>query len=72
MRCGSDCRHFGLDPKSERTISAQSHHMKADNNIFEGIKVKGRPRFVFSRGRKIVDDGKFTGLAGHRRIPKMR
>lgn len=61
---GSDADILVWDPKSERTISAQSHHMKADNNIFEGIKVKGRPRFVFSRGRKIVDDGKFTGSPG--------
>ncbi len=61
---GSDADILVWDPKSERTISAQSHHMKADNNIFEGIKVKGRPRFVFSRGRKIVDDGTFTGSPG--------
>ncbi len=61
---GSDADILVWDPKSERTISAQSHHMNADNNIFEGIKVKGRPRFVFSRGRKIVDDGKFTGSPG--------
>ena len=38
--------------------------MKADNNIFEGMTVRGRPRYVFSRGRKIADDGAFTGAPG--------
>ena len=61
---GSDADIVVWDPKAERTISARSHHMKVDNNIFEGMKVKGRPRFVFSRGRKIVDDGSFKGSAG--------
>jgi dihydropyrimidinase len=38
--------------------------MNVDNNIFEGLPVKGKARHVFSRGRAIVDDGRFVGEAG--------
>jgi dihydropyrimidinase len=61
---GGDADILVWDPKAERTISARSHHMRVDNNIFEGMRVRGKPRFVFSRGRKIVDDGTFCGTAG--------
>lgn len=67
---GSDADILVWDPNAERTISAKSHHMNVDNNIFEGLKVKGRPRFVFSRGKKIADDGTFTGSAGAGKFQK--
>ena len=61
---GSDADVVIWDPAVERTISATSHHMNVDNNIFEGLHVKGKARHVFSRGRKIVEDARFTGVAG--------
>ena len=38
--------------------------MNVDNNIFEGMTVRGRPRYVFSRGRKVADGGAFVGAPG--------
>jgi dihydropyrimidinase len=32
--------------------------------MFEGIKVKGMPRTVLSRGRPVIENGKFVGKAG--------
>jgi len=32
--------------------------------MFEGFRVRGNARHVFSRGELIVDNGKFTGKAG--------
>jgi dihydropyrimidinase len=61
---GSDADVVIWDPAVERTISAASHHMNVDNNIFEGFHVKGKARHVFSRGRAIVDDGRYVGEAG--------
>jgi dihydropyrimidinase len=61
---GSDADIVVWDPAAERTISAKTHHMKADNNIFEGMTVRGRPRYVFSRGRKVADGTSFTGAPG--------
>ena len=39
--------------------------MNVDNSVFEGMKVKGRPRYVFSRGLKVADGDMFTGRKGH-------
>jgi dihydropyrimidinase len=35
-----------------------------DYSMFEGIRVKGVPKTVLSRGRTIIDNGKFVGKAG--------
>jgi dihydropyrimidinase len=61
---GSDADIVVWEPDAERTISAKTHHMKADNNIFEGMTVRGRPRYVFSRGRKVAEDSNFVGAPG--------
>ena len=61
---GSDADIVLWDPQAKRTISAHDHHMNVDNNIFEGMQVQGKAKMVYSRGRKIVDDGKFVGERG--------
>ena len=61
---GSDADLVIWDPNAERTISAKNHHMKADNNIFEGMQVRGRPRYVLSRGEMVADGDRFTGHEG--------
>ena len=53
-----------FDPNREHTISAKTHHMRVDYSMFEGIKVKGMPDLVFSRGRVLVENEKFLGRAG--------
>ena len=58
---GSDADLVVWDPEVTRTISAATHHMKADNNIFEGMTIRGRPRYVFLRGRKLADGDRFVG-----------
>src|SRR5213592_4359967 len=61
---GSDADLVIFDPSREHTISAQTHHMRVDYSMFEGIKVKGMPDTVLSRGRVVVDGDKFLGRAG--------
>lgn len=61
---GSDADLVVFDPNREQVISAKTHHMRVDYSMFEGIKVKGVPRRVFSRGRLVIDDNKFVGRAG--------
>ncbi len=62
---GSDADIVVWDPNQERTISAKTHHMNVDNSVFEGMTVKGRPRYVFSRGLNVADGDTFTGRKGH-------
>jgi len=61
---GSDADLVLFDPNAEHTISAKTHHMRVDYSMFEGIKVKGMPKTVLSRGRTIIDNNKFTGRPG--------
>ncbi|HET8922838.1 MAG TPA: hypothetical protein VFN26_07545 [Candidatus Acidoferrum sp.] len=53
-----------LLPNHEETISAKTHHMRVDYSMFEGIQTKGAPKTVFSRGRAVIDSGKFVGRPG--------
>src|ERR1700675_1672210 len=61
---GSDADVVIFDPNEEQVISAKTHHMRVDYSMFEGIQIKGAPKTVFSRGRAVIDSGKFVGRPG--------
>jgi dihydropyrimidinase len=61
---GSDADIVIFDPNRTQTLSARTHHMKVDYNPYEGREVTGVTETVLSRGRVIVDRGKFVGRAG--------
>jgi dihydropyrimidinase len=61
---GSDADIVIFDPNREHTISAKTHHMRVDYSMFEGIKVKGMPDVVLSRGQVVVEGEKFLGKPG--------
>jgi dihydropyrimidinase len=61
---GSDADLIVFDPNEEQVISAKTHHMRVDYSMFEGIQIKGVPQTVFSRGRAVIDGGKFVGRPG--------
>ena len=64
IAAGSDADIVIWDPDAEHTISAATHNMRCDFSMFEGYKVTGNARQVFSRGELIVEHGKFTGKVG--------
>ena len=61
---GSDADLIVFDPNQEQIISVKTHHMRVDYSMFEGTRVKGATKTVLSRGRMIVDNGRFTGKVG--------
>jgi dihydropyrimidinase len=61
---GSDADLIVFDADEEQTISVKTHHMRVDYSMFEGTRVKGVPKTVLSRGRVIVEGGKFVGKVG--------
>ena len=61
---GSDADIVVFDPERKQTLSAKTLHMKVDYNPYEGREVSGVSEVVLSRGRVIVEKGKFTGRAG--------
>jgi dihydropyrimidinase len=65
---GSDADIVVWDPEATHTISAKTHHQRTDYNLYEGMKVTGMPSVVLSRGRILVQDGKWLGTAGSGRF----
>lgn len=61
---GSDADIVIFDPNEEMTITAATHHMNVDYSAYEGMKVKGVTKTVLSRGRVVIDDGKYVGKPG--------
>ena len=61
---GSDADLVLFDPDREQVRSAATHATHCDYNLFEGMRIKGAVRTVLSRGKVVVDDGKYVGTAG--------
>src|SRR6187397_393875 len=61
---GSDADIVIFDPERTMRLSVNTLHMKVDYNPYEGREVAGVTDTVISRGKVIVDGGKFTGRAG--------
>jgi len=61
---GSDADIVLWDPQKEHTISAKTHHMQVDYNLYEGKKITGNADTVISRGEIIVENGNFIGRKG--------
>ncbi|MEK6406480.1 MAG: dihydropyrimidinase [Acidobacteriota bacterium] len=61
---GSDADIVIFDPNDEMTISAATHHMNVDYSAYEGMKVKGVTKTVLSRGKVVIDEGKYVGSPG--------
>ncbi len=67
---GSDADIVVFDPDAESVISAQTHHMNIDYNLYEGMAVKGVPEVVIANGRVLVEDGEYTGISAGGRFLK--
>ncbi|MCD7060381.1 dihydropyrimidinase [Pelagibacterium xiamenense] len=62
---GADADIVVWDPKREKTISAANQQSAIDYNVFEGIAVKGLPRFVLTRGNVSVEEATMKHEPGH-------
>jgi dihydropyrimidinase len=61
---GSDADIVVFDPNRKIVLSSKTHHMRVDYNPYEGREVTGVTDTVISRGRVVIDSGKFVGRAG--------
>ena len=64
---GADADIVLYDPNGAYTMSAETHHMNVDYSAYEGKTVAGHSKTVLSRGRVIIDDGRYLGRTGHGR-----
>jgi len=61
---GSDADLVVFDPNRTMTLSAKTLHMNVDYNPYEGRQVTGATDTVLTRGRVIIENGKFVGRKG--------
>src|SRR5215211_2499060 len=65
---GSDADIVIFDPDKKVTLSAATHHSKADYNLFEGTEVTGAPEVAVRRGAQADAGGEvgaWPGRHGH-------
>jgi len=62
---GSDADILIWDPEKEHILSAETHHMNTDYNVYEGMKVRGMPAKVYLRGKLIVDGDRWLQEQGN-------
>ncbi|MDM7255557.1 MAG: dihydropyrimidinase [Paracoccus sp. (in: a-proteobacteria)] len=62
---GADADLVVWDPEAEKVISAGAQQSSIDYNVFEGMAVKGLPRFTLTRGVVALREGKVDSREGH-------
>jgi len=70
LAIGADADVVVWDPEQKHTLGVNQLHMKVDYNPYEGREVVGACSQVFSRGKLIVEGGKFLGRKGDGRFIK--
>jgi dihydropyrimidinase len=67
---GCDADLVVFDPEKRATISAATHHSKADYNLYEGTTVTGSPDVVLLRGQVLVENDELVASPGVGRFVK--
>ncbi len=65
---GADADLIVWDGDKEHTLDHANMHMRVDYSPYEGRTVRGAPTHVLSRGRVVVENGRYLGKAGDGRF----
>jgi len=69
---GSDADVIIVDPQKTRTVDYRKMETHCDWSPWQGMTLAGFPEVTISRGVVVVEDGAFTGRAGHGRFVRRR
>jgi dihydropyrimidinase len=67
---GADADLLVWDGEKRHVLSEKTLHMRVDYSPFEGREVVGAPTHVMSRGKIVVEGGKYVGKMGDGRFVK--
>ncbi len=67
---GADADVLVWDGEKRHTLSEKTLHMRVDYSPYEGQEVVGAPTHVLSRGKVVVENGKYVGKKGDGRFAK--
>lgn len=67
---GADADVLVWDGEKRHVLSEKTLHMRVDYSPFEGREVVGAPTHVLSRGKVVVENGKYVGKKGDGRFVK--
>ncbi len=62
---GADADIIVWDPEKTKTITSGAQQSAIDYNVFEGIEVKGLPKYVLTRGEIAVENFEVKAKPGH-------
>ncbi|MBU3064299.1 dihydropyrimidinase [Nocardia sp. NEAU-G5] len=66
---GADADVVIYDPSGHTSIGLnKTHHMNMDHSAWEGYEIDGHVDTVISRGKVVIDDGKYLGRKGDGRF----
>ncbi|MDR1045236.1 MAG: dihydropyrimidinase [Candidatus Adiutrix sp.] len=68
LKVGHEADILVFDPNMKKRVRAAGLHQAVDYTPFENFELRGWPKTVFLRGRKIVDGERFTGEPGFGRF----
>ncbi len=69
---GSDAYLVIWNPEKEQIISAQTHYMHCDTDIYEGFKTQGAPEYVIAGGEIAGEKGRWTSAQRKGRFLKRK
>lgn len=58
IAAGFDADIVLFDPKERHTLSAKTHHQRADYSLYEGWNITGKVQTVLANGKVVIRDGK--------------
>ena len=70
LQPGADADIVIYDPRTQATISAETHHMSIDYSCYEGMTVMGQVETVLLRGSVVLDKRQYVGTPSGRFIAR--